>query len=266
MDDVLFKFENVSYSAGGREIISHIDWTVKKREHWAVIGPNGAGKSTLLKLIYGFLWPNTSGNIYRKGEVLTDLGELRKSIGWVSNDLLNRVSRREKAIDTVVSGKYAQFGLWYEPDTRAEEADHIKAAGIMEKLGISGFSQRLTHSLSQGEAQKVLLARALMSGPYLVMLDEALEGLDPGARESFLEMLEAYISSHSEPSFIYVTHHVDEIIGALKDILVLKGGMIVYSGDTLSGLSSSTVSELYGRPFKLIRCNGRYRMEAEGHG
>ena len=259
MNNELLKFENVSYSLQGKQIVSHVNWSVRKGEQWVLIGPNGAGKSTLLKLIYGFIWPNDSGVIYRKGEEFVDLGELRKSIGLVSGDLIGRIPFGETVVETVISGKYAMFGLWERGDTSLS-GDQKKALGIIKKLNIENLKGRETRTLSHGETQKVLLARALMSDPYLILLDEPLDGLDPGAQESFLDTLNQYIYEHEEPSFIYVTHHIHEIVRGFKKMLMIKNGKILHNGSLVKGMTSENISKLYDYPFELKRAGNRFQL------
>ena len=258
----LLKFENVSYSAREKIIVSDINWALDKGEHWVILGPNGAGKSTLLKLIYGFIWPNRSGIVYRKGKQYIDLGQLRKSIGLVSPDLIRYINSKETVLKTVVSGKYGMFGYWQCFDGSLFADDKKKADQIMTKLKILKFSNRTTRTLSTGEMQKVLLARALMSNPYLILLDEPLAGVDPGAQERFLCTLNSYIAEHNEPSFIYITHHVSEIIEGFTKMLMMKNGKIFYNGYIDEGLSSESISELYGSPFTLRQKNNRYHLYA----
>ena len=262
MTKKLLKFENVSYSAREKIIVSGINWSVDKGEHWVILGPNGAGKSTLLKLIYGLIWPNTSGIVYRKGKQYIDLGQLRKSIGLVSPDLIRYINSKETVLETVISGKYGMFGYWERSDSTLFSVDKKKANQIMAKLKILQFSNRTTRTLSTGEMQKVLLAPALMSDPYLILLDEPLAGVDPGAQESFLCILNRYIYDHSEPSFIYITHHVNEIIEGFTKMLMMKNGKIFYNGDISVGLSSKSISELYDSLFELRHKHKRYHLHA----
>jgi iron complex transport system ATP-binding protein len=261
MNKTLLAFENVSYTAGKKKILSDVNWRVKKGEHWVILGPNGAGKSTMLRLIYGFIWPNASGRILRQGRESLDLGELRKSIGWVAEELLRLIPRGETAIETVLSGKNAQFGFWQGEGCGCSASDRKKALSIMRELRIEKFAKKTTMELSQGETQKIMLARALMSSPYLIMLDEALAGLDPGAREEFLETLNDYMKKNSEPSFVLITHHIDEITEGFKNLLVLKDGRVIYTGAASRGLSDSLVTKLYGRRFRLERSRGRWRLK-----
>ncbi|HPN30745.1 MAG TPA: ATP-binding cassette domain-containing protein [bacterium] len=259
-ENELLKFENVSYSINGKDILTGINWTIKEKEHWAVLGPNGAGKSTLLKLIYGFVWPNKSGIIFRKTRQYIDLSELRKSIGWVSNELISRIPPGELVIDAVISGKYAQFGYWDKICSGNPEEDRAAAEKILSIFNVSNLKERTAETLSQGEFQKVLLSRALMSNPYLVILDEPAASLDPGAREIFLNALKNYITNFSTPSFIFITHHIDEIIDEFKHLLIIKKGRIEYCGDIEKGITSDAMSKLYDNNFKVIQGGKRRHL------
>ncbi len=155
----------VTYAINGRKILDAVSWVVEPGEHWAILGPNGAGKTTLLRIVCGYLWPNGGGQIYRKGETLLDLFELRRSIGWVTSTLTASIPMRETVLDTVISGKYAQVGFWeysWEPLT---ERDFERARHYLEELGCGELSRRTFGSLSQGEQQKVLICRARMTEP-----------------------------------------------------------------------------------------------------
>jgi iron complex transport system ATP-binding protein len=259
MTKELLKFDNVSYTNGKREIVSDINWTISKGENWIILGPNGAGKTTLLKLIYGQVWPNASGTVYRKGQKVLNLGLLRQSIGLVSPDLKEFIPKKENVLETVISGKYAMLGFWSRSGIAPK--DKKNASQILEKLNIYSFINRNTRSLSTGEIQKVLLARSLMSSPYLILLDEPLIGLDPGAQEKFLDTLNTYIKAHDTPTFVYITHHINEIIEGFKKMILIKNGRICYNGSIKKGLSSDNISTLYDFPFDLIHTNNRYYIE-----
>ena len=177
---------NVSYAAAQHTILDSIDWTVSRGEHWVILGPNGSGKTTLLKMACGYLWPNQGGVIYRNGSRRVDLRELRKGIGWVTTSLTAQIPGRERALRTVVSGKFAQVGLLEMSTVRPGEEDYARAEAIMERMGCRRLKDQAFGTLSQGEQQKVLISRALMTRPYLMFLDEPCAGLDPGAREGLL--------------------------------------------------------------------------------
>ena len=187
----------VTYALNGTRILDSVSWKVEPGEHWAILGPNGAGKTTLLKIICGYLWPNAGGVVYRKGESLLDLGLLRRSIGWVTSTLADEIPVREPVLDTVVSGRYAQIGLLEYPWEPIPERVFEEARACLRDLGCEALASHPFGSLSQGEQQKVLVCRARMSAPYLIILDEPCAGMDPGAREVFLSSLSS-IGEHGK--------------------------------------------------------------------
>lgn len=248
---------NVSYSVDGKKILDSIQWTVKQGEHWAVLGPNGSGKTTLLKIACGYIWPNDSGTVYRKGRCLIDLYDLRKSIGWVTSTLPPQIPPREKVLRTVVSGKFAQVGLVEGPWGEPKQHDYAQAEQYLKQMGCFCLSHREFGTLSQGEQQKVLIARARMTRPYLIFLDEPCAGMDLGARENFLASLQKLGRQKKVPSVIYVTHHVEEILPVFKKTLILKEGRVLWSGKTSVLLSQDVLEELYGVSLRIIKKKGR---------
>lgn len=248
----------VSFAVNGTRILDSVSWTIAPDEHWAVLGPNGAGKTTLLRIVCGFLWPNAGGEVRWNGESDANLGDLRRGIGWLTSTLVDEIPRRERVLDTVISGKYAQMGLWvfsWEPPCAA---DVERALGYLGEMGCEGLAERHFGSLSQGEQQKILICRAWMAEPYLTILDEPCAGMDPGARENFLSSLLLIGRNANHPNFIYVTHHVEEILPIFTKTLVLKDGRVTKSGNTSDVLSDRTISELYGISVRLVEKNGRY--------
>ncbi|HUJ89040.1 MAG TPA: ABC transporter ATP-binding protein [Syntrophorhabdales bacterium] len=248
----------VSFVVNGKRILSDVSWVVGPEEHWAILGPNGAGKTTLLKIVCGYVWPNAGGEIYRNGEAHVNLGDLRRSIGWVTSTLVDEVPKRETVLDTVISGKYAQMGLWRFSWEPATAADTERARRYLREMGCEGLARRRFGTLSQGEQQKVLICRARMTKPYLTILDEPCAGMDPGAREVFLSSLRSIGQNVNHPSFIYVTHHVEEILPIFTKTLILKNGKVMKSGNTDDVLSDRTISELYDISVQLVKKNGRY--------
>ena len=252
------ELRNLSYVANGRKILDSIDWLVQAGEHWAILGPNGSGKTTLLKIASGYLWPNGGGEVYRKGKALTHLPELRKSIGWVTASLVSEIPAQEKVLNTVVSGKFAQIGylggLWGQ----ASAHDFAQARRYLGELGCTHLRAREFGTLSQGEQQKVLIARARMTKPYLIILDEPCAGMDPGARENFLASLRKLGARKKIPALIYVTHHIEEILPLFRRTLVLRAGKVLHAGPTASVLKRNVLKDLYGVALVVIRRKGRY--------
>jgi len=253
------ELRDVSYVGdGGKKIVRSIKWTVQPGEHWAILGPNGSGKTTLLRLACGYIWPNAGGEIYRRGTLLTNLRELRKSIGWVTSTLAAEIPEREKVIRTVVSGKFAQIGLLEGFGGDPTRADYRLAERLLEQMGCVYLRDQDFGTLSQGEQQKVLIARARMTKPYLIILDEPCAGMDPGARENFLVTLKQIGRQKRIPALIFVTHHIEEILPLFKKTLVLRDGKILYAGNTRQVLTPRVLEELYGAPLSVVRRKGRY--------
>jgi len=252
------ELRGVSHLAGGKKILDSISWTVQPGEHWAILGPNGSGKTTLLRIASGYLWPNGGGEVFRKGATLTYLPELRKSIGWVTGSLVNQIPFEEPALDTVVSGKFAQIGYLGGYWGQASKADFAAARRYLRELGCDDLAQRQFGTLSQGEQQKVLIARARMTERYLIILDEPCAGMDPGAREGFLVSLGKLSGLKKVPALIYVTHHIEEILPMFHKTLVLRRGKVIHAGRTVEVLKPPVLQELYGASFSLLKRGGRY--------
>ena len=253
------ELRNVSYVGdGGKRIVNSINWTVQSGEHWAILGPNGSGKTTVLKLACGYLWPNAGGEIYRRGKMLVNLRELRKSIGWVTSTLAAEIPAWERVLRTVVSGKFAQIGLLEGFGGEATKADYRAAERLLHQMGCARLAGQEFGTLSQGEQQMVLIARALMTKPYLIILDEPCAGMDPGARENFLAMLRRVGAQKKIPSLIYVTHHIEEILPLFRKTLVLLDGRVLYAGATSRVLTPHVLQELYGAPLAVVKRKGRY--------
>lgn len=252
------ELRGVSYQADGRKILDSVNWKVQPGEHWAILGPNGSGKTTLLRIASGYLWPNGGGEVYRKGKTLTHLPKLRKSIGWVTASLASEIPVQEKALNTVVSGKFAQIGYLGGMWGQASRYDYACARRYLEELGCLHLSDQAFGTLSQGEQQKVLIARARMTKPYLIILDEPCAGMDPGAREKFLAALGKIGKQAKIPALIYVTHHVEEILPLFRNTLVLRDGKALYSGQTRNVLKRGVLEKLYGVSLTIVRRKGRY--------
>ena len=253
-----FELRSVSYVAAGRKILHSINWTVEQGEHWAILGPNGSGKTTLLRLACGYLWPNAGGEVYRKGKILIHLPELRKSIGWVTSTLPAEIPSRERVLRTVVSGKFAQIGYVEGFGGEATRQDYRLAERYLAQMRSGTLRDQEFGVLSQGEQQKVLIARARMTKPYLIILDEPCAGMDPGARENFLATLQSVGKQKKIPSLIFVTHHVEEILPLFRNTLVLKEGKVLHAGNTSDVLKRNVLEELYGMSLAVMKRKGRY--------
>jgi iron complex transport system ATP-binding protein len=258
MDHPILELRGVTYALNGRRILDTVSWRIEKGEHWAILGPNGAGKTTLLRMMCGFLWPNRGGEVFRKGERLLDLYELRKSIGWVTSALTSSIPKWERVLYTVVSGKFAQIGYWSTGNRGPHKKDLMLAQQYLEEMECAALANSQFGNLSQGEQQRVLIARARMAAPYLIVLDEPCAGLDPKGREVFLASLQNLGKQRTSPSLVYVTHHLEEIMPIFQKTMILKEGQVIGCGQTADLLKAQTIRRLYGLSVRIVKRSGRY--------
>lgn len=239
---MIIDMKHVSWERGEQKILDDVSWSVRNDEHWCLLGLNGSGKTTLLNMINGYIWP-TTGEISVLGHTFGeyDLRVLRKSIGWVSTSLQQRLYGNEEALQIVLSGKFATIGVY----DQVEEQDIHKARALMETLGCALLMERTYATLSQGERQRVLIARALMSDPKLLILDEPCTGLDLFAREQLLAMISSIAAQENGPTLIYVTHHVDEILPCFTKTLLIKKGQVFAAKPTEEVMTSAMMSEFF---------------------
>src|SRR6476661_3538939 len=195
----LISIEDVGYRQQGTDILSDINWQLERGQHWAVLGPNGCGKTTLLRIACGYLW-STSGRVLRLGEELIDLGELRRSIGWISSGMIAEIPRWDTGLETVVSGRFAPLGLKRMSGMAPTRSDFADPADELARLNCESLADKPFGVLSQGERQLVLIARARMAKPLLLVLDEPCAGMDPGVRERFLKWLNEALRHPETPT------------------------------------------------------------------
>lgn len=253
----LIACENVGYRQQGVDILSGIDWRIESGQHWAVLGPNGSGKTTLLRIVCGYLWP-TSGRVLRLGRELIDLGELRRSIGWISSGMIADIPAHDTGLETVVTGRLAQIGLKHLPFYGPSDSDYAEAASELERLGCESLAAKPFGILSQGERQQVLIARARMAKPLLLVLDEPCAGMDPGVRERFLGWLDERLGDAAGPTTIFVTHHIEEVVRAMQNTLILSAGRIHSAGLTSEVVTREAIEAVYHtRLARIERSGGR---------
>jgi iron complex transport system ATP-binding protein len=255
----IVSFSDVSLVLDGKRVLSHVDWDVMPGENWVVIGPNGAGKTSLLSIINGYRWPS-SGAVSVLGRRFgdADLRDLRTETGLVSSYLDWMVRGDERVVDLVVSGKFGSTRLW----SKVRAADVSRATSLLEEMGCAEQVGKTLHELSQGERQKVAIARALIARPRLLILDEPCEGLDIASRESFLDGIEPLLSRRGGPSFIEVTHRTEDIPPGFTHALLLRKGRVVGSGEIRKTLTSKKLTRCLGTEVELKSWGGRYYMIA----
>lgn len=254
-DTAIVDLANVSLSRGEQEILNAVSWQVRRGEHWALLGANGSGKTSLLKLVSGYEWP-TGGEVAVLGEGYgrCDLRELRKAIGWVSSAMLYPFPAHQTALEVAVSGFDASIGLYREMSPE-EWAD---AAAALQHLGAGRLAGRAYRLLSQGEQQRVLIARAMVHSPSLLILDEPCAGLDPVTRESFLGDLDRLSRRPDAPTQILVTHHIEEIGPWISHVLVLKAGRVIARGEKAGVLRPEVLAAAFGGDCRVDRHDDRY--------
>jgi iron complex transport system ATP-binding protein len=250
----------VSIVRGGATLLDNIDWTVDESERWVVIGPNGAGKTTLLQVLGAQIHPS-SGVAGLLGEVLgtTDVFELRPRIGLTSAALAERIPRGERVHDVVVSASYAVVGRWRE---QYDGLDHERADELLAQLRVDHLADRTFGTLSEGERKRVQIARALMTDPELLLLDEPAAGLDLTGRESLVRTLGELALDPFAPASVLVTHHVEEIPAGVTHVLLLKSGRVVAAGPLRETLTADNLSTTFDLPLTLAEANGRWAARA----
>jgi iron complex transport system ATP-binding protein len=256
MSDVI-TCESVGYRQQGVDILADINWRVEAGQHWAVLGPNGSGKTTLLRIVCGYLWP-TSGRVLRLGQELVDLSELRRSIGWISSGMISEIPAADTGLETVVTGRLAQIGLKRFPTGGPTPQDFAAAYAELARLGCGALADKPFGILSQGERQQVLIARARMARPMLLVLDEPCAGMDPGVRERFLGWLDERVAGAAGPTVVLVTHHIEEIVPGIQNTLILCGGRVRSVGPTGEVVTREAIEGVYQTKLARIeRISGR---------
>ncbi len=242
---------------GDVRILDRISWTVAPGQHWIILGANGSGKTSLLSALTGYLTP-TLGDITVLGETFgaSDWRELRKHVGLVSSAIRQMVPEEEDALTTVVSGKSAMIGHW----GRIAADERTAARRLLRQVEASHLATRPWLVLSQGERQRILIARALIARPRLLILDEPCAGLDPVAREQFLSFLDRLGSQRGAPALVLVTHHVEEITPVFTHAMLLRNGRLLAAGERSRVLTSARLSETFDAPLRLALRAGRYTL------
>ncbi|MFV0406438.1 MAG: ABC transporter ATP-binding protein [Propioniciclava sp.] len=255
------ELDDVTIVRGGATLLDAVSWTIDEGQRWVVIGPNGAGKTTLLQILAAQLHP-TRGRATLLDETLgsVDVFELRPRIGVTSAALADRIPRSESVGNVIVSAGYAVLGRWREA---YDSTDYERAALLMHQLRIEPLSQRTFGTLSEGERKRVQIARALMTDPELLLLDEPAAGLDLAGRESLVHTLAEIVADPWAPATVLVTHHLEEIPAGISHALLLNQGQVVATGPIAEVLTDDLLSETFGLPLRVSREGGRWGARAQ---
>jgi iron complex transport system ATP-binding protein len=254
--DLLIDFTDVSLLRDGHVLVGPVTWSVELDERWVIIGANGAGKTSLLRIAAAAEHPS-SGVAYVLGERLgrVDMSELRARVGLSSSALAQRIPDNELVRDLVVSAGYAVLGRWRE---RYEDVDYNRAVDMLESLGAEHLADRTYETLSEGERKRILIARALMTDPELLLLDEPAAGLDLGGREELVVRLADLAADPDAPALVLVTHHVEEIPPGFSHCMLLSQGRVVAAGLLSDVLTGENLSAAFGQSITVDVIDGRY--------
>jgi iron complex transport system ATP-binding protein len=258
--DSVISVDGAGVIRGGSHLLREITWRVEEDERWVILGPNGAGKTTLLGLASGRLHP-TTGTVDVLGERIgrTDVNELRTRIGLSTAALADRLPGEERVIDIVLTAAWSVVGRFRE---RYESVDDARARGLLDQLGVAGLGERRYGTLSEGERKRVQIARALMTDPELLLLDEPAAGLDLGGREDLVGRLAELALDPDAPALVLVTHHVEEIPSGFTHALLLREGMAVAQGPLPATVTGEHLSKTFGLPLTVDRSGDRYAARA----
>ena len=258
--DVVVSIHEASVTREGNDLINAITWRVHQDERWVVLGPNGAGKTTLLGLAAARLHPSR-GTVQVLGERLgrVDVFELRPRIGISSANLAERIPPEETVHDVVVTAAYAVVGRFRE---EYELLDDVRGRALLDQFGVAHLADRRYGTLSEGERKRVQIARALMTDPEILLLDEPAAGLDLGGREDLVRRLSELAQDPAAPTLVLVTHHVEEIPPGITHALLLRDGRVVAQGKATEVLTPQHLSATFGLPLAVHDEAGRYYARA----
>jgi iron complex transport system ATP-binding protein len=256
MGALVVKLESIRVVRDGNALVDGVDWEVASDQRWALLGPNGSGKTTLLRVAGMQLFP-TAGTVDVLGERYgrTDARTLRTRIAYVSQSLLRGLRPSLSAHDVVVTGRHGAL----EPHWHTySDDDHARADVLLDAAGLVDARRRALGVLSEGERQQVLLARALMAEPELLLLDEPAAGLDLGARERLMARLAGLAADPGSPPFVLVTHHTEEIPPGVTHVALLRDGRFVACGRAAEVLTDEHVSACFGVDVTVEERAGRW--------
>ncbi|WP_431812875.1 ABC transporter ATP-binding protein [Kocuria sp. cx-455] len=254
--NAVLELVDVSVVRGEKTLLDSVNWTVQDGERWVILGPNGAGKSTLLSIAAARLHP-TTGMVDILDEILgaVDVFELRPRIGVSSATLATQIPNAETVRNVIVTAAYGVTGRWRE---EYDEFDDARAVELLEAWGLDELAERRFGTLSEGERKRVLIARALMTDPELLLLDEPAAGLDVGGREKLVARLDELAKDPASPAVVMVTHHLEEVPDGFTHAMLLREGKVVAAGPVARVMTQKNLSETFNIPLKLVKVGNRY--------
>jgi iron complex transport system ATP-binding protein len=258
--DVVIAVDRVAVLRGDGYLIRDVSWRVELDERWVILGPNGAGKTTLLNLAAARLYP-TRGRVHVLGERLgrVDVAELRTRVGLATVSLHDRIPSDELVANVVLTAAWAVVGRFREGYERGDEA---RAQLLLDQFGVGGLAGRRYGTLSEGERKRVQIARALMTDPEVLLLDEPAAGLDLGGREELVRLLEVLADDPDAPTLVLVTHHVEEIPPGFSHAMLMRDGVVVAQGPLPATITSQNLTATFGVPLRVSYQDGRFTARA----
>jgi iron complex transport system ATP-binding protein len=256
----VLQLTDVSIVRDRNPILDKLTWSVDDSERWVILGPNGAGKTTLLQIAAALIHPSSGTAVLlddRLGAV--DVFELRPRIGFVSSAMARRIPGNETVLNVVLTAAYSVTGRWNE---EYEDVDVERARTVLDDWKLGHLAERTFGGLSDGEQKRVLIARAVMTNPELLLLDEPAASLDVGSREELLQLLHGFASTPDAPAMVMVTHHVEEIPPGFTHAMLLKKGTIVASGSLGDVITSDQLSAAFSLPLEVTEKHNRYTARA----
>jgi len=252
----VLRFSDVSFVRNGRAILQDVNWDVDSAERWVILGPNGAGKSTLMQLATANDYPSRGAvEVLERRLGTFDIWEMRNRLGFVSSATARRMPADETVRDVVMTAAYGVEGRWNE---QYDDFDRKQADRILAEWDLAALAEQSFGTLSDGERKRAMIARAVMTDPEILLLDEPSASLDLGARERLLQLLSGYASSPYSPGMIMVTHHVEEIPPGFTHVLMIRDGQVLSSGPIGETLTAANLEAVFGMPFQLSSDGGRY--------
>jgi len=256
----VLQLSDVSIIRDGNTILDQLSWTVDGAERWVILGPNGAGKTTLLQIAAALIHPS-SGKALLLDDTLgaVDVFELRPRIGFASSAMSKRIPADETVLNVVLTAAYSVTGRWNE---QYEDVDIRRASRVLDEWKLGHLAERRFGALSDGEQKRVQIARAVMTDPEILLLDEPAASLDLGSREELLQLLSGFASAENAPAIVMVTHHVEEIPRGFTHALLLSKGSITATGPLSEVITSEKLSETFGLPLEVVSDDGRFTARA----
>jgi len=252
----VLNLSHVSLTRGDTQVLSDVSWSTRPRQHWVIVGPNGAGKTTLARVASGRVAPDSGDVTLSETDIAhADPAEVATRVGLASAAVAAKIVPTQSVLDTVRS---AAWGLAVAHDEEYEEVDDQRARALMDIFGVAHLVQREFSTLSEGEAQRVLLARALMTDPEVLVLDEPTSGLDLGARELLIAALSEIMKGSKSPQIVLVTHQIEEIPDGVTHCAIMSQGQITHQGPIEDILTGVNLSQVYGMPLLAGCTDGRW--------